>query len=88
MGFGNDRNTPTRKEKSPATIDELQELLKLLAKYIAMQKGSNLQKTDPAAHALLIKWNKFQRFFKNRIEPFLPRLGDHPDVTLHGVVTN
>jgi hypothetical protein len=65
-------------EKLPVTVDELQELVKLLAKYIATQKCANLQKTDPVAHALLVKWNKFQRCYKIRIEHFLPRIGDHP----------
>jgi hypothetical protein len=36
--------------------------------------------------ALLVKWNKFQRF-KNRIENFLPRNGDHPVVTIKGAYT-
>ena len=58
--FGNDRKTPTNTEKSPVTVDELQELIKLLAKYIATTKGANLQKTDATAHGLLVKWNKFQ----------------------------
>jgi hypothetical protein len=65
----------------------MQGLVKLLAKFIATNKGANLQKTDPAAHTLLGKWHKFQRFFKNRIEHFLPRIGNHPEVTLHGVIT-
>ena len=47
------------KEKLPVTVDELQELVKLFAKYIATQKGANPQKTIPDAHALLVKWNKF-----------------------------
>ncbi len=44
---------------------------------------------DPAGHGLLVKWNKFQKCYKNRmirIKLFLPRVGDHPDVTLGGVV--
>ena len=73
--------------KAPVTVDELQELIKLLAKYLATHKGQNLQKTDPTAHALLVKWNRFQLHYKKRIEHFLPRIGDHPEVTLHGVVT-
>ena len=74
------------KEKSPVTVDEMQELMKLLAKYIATQKGHNLQKTCPDAHSLLGKWHKLQRAYKNRIEHYLPRIGDHPDQTLHGVI--
>jgi hypothetical protein len=76
------------KEKSPVTVDELQELVKLLAKYIATQKGANVQRTNTEAHAMLVKWNKFQRVYKNRIEHFLPRIGDHLEVTLHGMITN
>ena len=62
----------------------MQELLKLLAKFIATNKGVNLQKTDLAAHTLLGKWHKFQRLFKNRIEHFLPRIGENPHYTVHG----
>ena len=68
--FGNDRKTPTSTEKSPVTVDELQELIKLLAKYIATTKGANLQKTDATAHGLLVKWNKFQLGYKKRMEHF------------------
>ena len=57
----------------------------MLAKYVATNKGH--KKTDPSAHALLVKWNKFQIQYKKRIDNFLPRIGDHPEVTLHGVVT-
>jgi hypothetical protein len=54
------------KDKCPITWEEMQELVKLLAKFIATNKGVNLQKTEPAAHTvtLLRKWHKFQRFFK------------------------
>ncbi len=60
--FWERQETPTNTEKSPVTVDELQELIKLLAKYIATTKGANLQKTDATAHGLLqvVKWNKFQ----------------------------
>ncbi len=68
--FGNDRNTPTSTVKAPVTVDELQELIKLLAKYVATHKGQNLQKTDPAAHALLVKWNKFQLAYKKTHRTF------------------
>ncbi len=66
------------KDKCPITWEEMQELVKLLAKFIATDKVVNLQKTDQAAHTLLGKWHKFQRYFKNRIEHFLPRIGNHP----------
>ena len=75
------------KDKCPITWEEMQELVKLLAKFIATNKGVILQKTDQAAHTLLGKWHTFQRYFKNRIEHFLPRIGNHPEVTLHGVIT-
>ncbi len=58
-----------------------------MAKYIATTKGANLQKTDATAHGLLVKWNKFQLGYKKHIEHFLPRIGNHPPVTLHGVIT-
>ena len=74
------------KEKIPITMEELEDLVRLLAKYIATNKGANLQRTDPEAHALLVKWNKYQRCYKNRIQHFLPRIGDHPDATLHNVI--
>ena len=62
--------------------------MRSIARFIATAKtGSVLQKTDAPAHALLVKWNKYQRAHKNRIEYFLPRIGDHPDVTMKGVVT-
>jgi hypothetical protein len=77
-----------RAETSPKTFEEMQELMRLLAKFIATQKGANLQRTDQAAHSVLVKWNKFQRCFKNRIEHFLPRIGKHPEVTLQSVITN
>jgi hypothetical protein len=67
-------------------MEELEDLVRLLAKYIATNKGSILQKTDSVAHALLVKWNKYQRCYKNRIQHFLPRIGDHPDATLHNVI--
>jgi hypothetical protein len=67
-------------------MEELEDVVRLLAKFIATNKGSNLQKSDSTAHALLVKWNKYQRCYKNRIQHFLPRIGDHPDVTLHNVV--
>ena len=70
------------------TVDDLQELVKLLAKFIATQKTANLQRSCSDAHALLVKWNKFQKMYKNRIQHFLPRIGDHPDVILHGVITD
>ncbi len=57
--FRYDRNIPLSKETSPVTVDELHELLKLLAKYISTQKGANLQNMIPDTHALLVKWNKF-----------------------------
>ena len=69
-------------------MEELEDLVRLLAKYIATNKGANLQRTDPEAHALLVKWNKYQRCYKNRIQHFLPRIGDHPDATLHNVITD
>ncbi len=59
FSFRYDRNIPLSKETSPVTVDELHELLKLLAKYIPTQKGANLQNTIPNTHALLVKWNKF-----------------------------
>ena len=40
--FRFDRKTPSSKEKSPVTFDELQELVKKLAKYIATQMHSKL----------------------------------------------
>ena len=40
--FWFDRKTPSSKEKSPVTFDELQELVKKLAKYIATQMHSTL----------------------------------------------
>jgi hypothetical protein len=46
------------------------------------------KKTGPQAHALVVKWNKFQKEYENRIKHFLPRVGDHPDVTVQGVVTD
>ena len=61
--------------------------MRLLARFVATTKNTtNLQKTDSAAHALLIKWNKFQLRFRNRVNHFLPRIGDHPDHTLRGVI--
>ena len=87
IAFLNARNTPSSKEKIPITMEELEEVVRLLAKYIATQKGSNLQKTDLHAHALLVKWNKYQRVYKNRIQHFLPRIGDHPDVILRNVIS-
>jgi hypothetical protein len=57
-------------------------LVRLIAKFIATTKGTNLQKSDPTAHALLVKWNRFQRRYENHIEHFLPRNGNHPDVTM------
>ena len=65
----------------------MQELVKLLAKFIGTHKNTILQRSSPEAHALLVKWNKFQKMYKNRIQHFLPRNGDHPPVTLHGVIT-
>ena len=56
--------------------------MKSLAKFIATIKGQNLQKSNAAAHAQLVKWNRFQLGYKNRIKHFLPRKGDHPDQTL------
>jgi hypothetical protein len=67
-------------------MEELEDVVRLLAKFIAAQKCANLQKTDFAAHALLVKWNKYQRCYKNRIRHFPPRIGDHSDVTLHNVI--
>ena len=40
--FRFNRKTPSSKEKSPVTFDELQELVKKLAKYIATQIHSTL----------------------------------------------
>ena len=68
-------------------MEELEGVVRLLTKFIATQKGWNLQKTDAAAHALLVKWNKYQRCYKNRIPHFLPLIGDHPDVTLRNVIS-
>ncbi len=58
-----------------------------MAKYIATTKGANLQKRDATAHGLLVKWSKFQLGYKKRIKHFLPRIDDHPPVTLHGAIT-
>jgi hypothetical protein len=44
-------------------------------------------KTEPQAHALVVKRNKFQKEYENRIKHFLPHVGGHPDVTVQGVVT-
>ncbi len=68
--FENDRKTQTSTEKSSVTVDELQELIKYLAKYIATTKGANLQKTDATAHGLLVKWNKFQLGYKETHRTF------------------
>ena len=85
--FPDDRNTPTSTEKCPITIEELLELMRLLARFVATTKNTtNLQKTDSAAHALLVKWNMFQMRFRNRVNHFLPRIGDHPTVLLKNVV--
>ncbi len=37
---------------------------------------------------LVVKWNKVQKEYEYSIEKFLPRVGDHPDVTIQGVVTD
>jgi hypothetical protein len=64
------------------------ELMQQLSKWIAYYKaGTVLQKTEPDAHGLVVKWNKFQKEYENRIKHFLPRVGDNPDVTVQGVVT-
>ena len=86
VSFRNDRNTPQSKEKSPVHIEDMVELMKLLAKYIATNKNQNFQKTLPDGHTILVKYNKFQRESKNRIKHFLPRDGDHPVHTLNGVI--
>jgi len=62
----------------------MQRLSKWLAYYKA---GTVLSKTETHAHALVGKWEKFQKEYKNRIKHFLPRVGDHPAVTVEGVVT-
>jgi hypothetical protein len=65
------------------------ELMQRLSKWSAYYKaGTVLQKTEPQAHALVVKWNKFQNEYENHIKHFLPRVGDHPDVTVQGVVTD
>ena len=59
--------------------------MKSLAKYIATTKqngGQNLQRANTTAHAQLVKWNKFQFCYKNRIKHFLPSNGNHPARTL------
>ncbi len=59
-----------------------------LSKWSAYYKAGTVpQKTEPDAHALVVKWNKFQKDYENRIKHVLPRVGDHPDVTVEGVVT-
>ena len=59
-----------------------------LSKWSAYYKaGTVLSKTETHAHALVGKWEKFQKEYKNRIKHFLPRVGDHPAVTVEGVVT-
>ena len=59
----------------------------MLLKFIATTKSNNnFQKTDPAGHSLLVKWNKYQKCYKNRIQHFLPRVGEHPEITLQVVV--
>jgi hypothetical protein len=64
------------------------ELMQRLSKWSASYKaGTVLQKTEPVAHLLVVKWNKFQKEYENRIKHFLPRVGDYPDVTVEGVVT-
>ncbi len=63
------------------------DLLKLIAKFIAIQKGNHVQKTDLEAHALIVKWNKFQLMYKSSIELFFPRNGDHPDVIMKVLTT-
>ncbi len=73
-------------------LQELENLMRQLTKkyckflFLATQKGVNLQMTDPAAHPLLLKWNKCQRCYKNSIQHFLPRIGDHPKGTVHTVI--
>ena len=47
-------HAPSHKDKIPITMEELEDLVRMLAKYIATNKGANLQKTDPEAHALLV----------------------------------
>ena len=59
-----------------------------LSKWSALYKaGTVLARTETRAHALVGKWEKFQKEYKNRIKHFLPRVGDHPAVTVEGVVT-
>jgi len=59
-----------------------------LSKWLAHYKASTvLSKTEIQAHALVGKWEKFQKEYKNRIKHFLPRVGDHSAVTVEGVVT-
>ena len=58
-----------------------------LSKWSACYKaGTVLSKTEPQAHALVVKWDKFQKEYKNSIKHFLPRVGDHPAVTVQGVI--
>jgi hypothetical protein len=56
-----------------------------MAKFIAIGKGQNLQKTNPDAHAQLVKWNKFQLGFKNSIKSSLPSNGNNPAETLQAI---
>ncbi len=63
------------------------ELMQRLSKWGAYYRaGTILQKTEPDAHALVVKWNKFQKEYENHIKHFFPRVRDHPDVTVQGVV--
>ncbi len=65
-------------DKSPIDIDEMIELMQQLSKWSAYYKAGTVpQKTEPHAHALVVKWNKFKKEYENRIKHFLPCVGDH-----------
>ncbi len=59
----------------------MQRLSKWSANY---QAGTVLQKTDPPAYP----GSKVEKEYENRMKHFLPRVGDHPDVNVQGVVTD
>ena len=81
------RNTPCCKLKCPITIDEIDVLMTaLLQFYVTYKPNQNFQRMFPAGHSLLVKWNKFQTCYKNRIQHFLPRVGEHPHITLQVVL--
>ena len=64
------------------------ELMQRLSKWSACYKASTVLSKTACRASSCSKVEQVQKEYENRIKHFLPRVGDHPDVTVQGMASD